>query len=111
MEQTQNKVSESGAGAPVRTLETSVSFITGSVLLVIALVVGGFYMMNSIETRDGMNEAKMMMEESAMGTSDELAAAEATAALTTQSSSDELGSIEADLSATDLDSLGAIDDI
>ena len=111
MEQAQNKVSENIVVAPKRTIDASVSFITGSVLLVIALVVGGFYMMNAIEMEGDMHEAKMMMEESAMGTSDELAAAEATAALTTQSSSDELGSIEADLSATDLDSLGAIDDI
>lgn len=99
-----------------RTMAASASFIAGSVLLIIALFVGGFYMMNAGVSDDAMPDAGIANTQPAVGSSDEIAATEsetaaATAAFTTQSSSDEMSSIEADLSATDMNSLGDIDQI
>ena len=112
MEQDKNN-----AVAATRTIDASVSFVAGSVLLVIALFIGAFYMMNS----DNMNVTMMPNQavsqgQMMQGTPEEIAATEsatiaATAALSTQGTSDELSAIEADLNATDLSSLGGVNQI
>lgn len=97
-------------GAPDRGF-SKISRVMGGTLLAIILIFGGWYLMNKDDM--GMMDDKMMAETTAPlpGSQEEIAASEATtaaatAALTTQGTSDELGSIEADLNATNMNSLG-----
>ncbi len=86
------------------------SLIVGAALLLVALGTAYWYM-NSMQMGPGMETTTMETTMPAPGTPEEIAAsaeqtAQVEAAMATQSSSDELGSIEADLIATDLESLG-----
>ena len=89
------------------------SLIIGGILLVLTVVIAGWFW-STMDARDDMGDMDGMMMETmapAPGTPEEVAASEAstveaTAALTTQGTSDELGSIEADLNATNMGSLG-----
>ena len=86
------------------------SLVVGGILIAFIAIVGLVYLTDS---QDNMMDMEMMKETMApaMGSPEEIAASEmatanATAALSAQGSSDELGAIEQDLNATDLNSLG-----
>ena len=99
---------------PERTLATSVSFIASAVLLIIAIAIGGFYILEKGKIDNaGMVNPQVAVTPADGGdvTSTIEETAVATAALATQGSSDELSSIESDLGATDLSSLEDIDQL
>jgi hypothetical protein len=103
MEPTQNP---SDAHVPA---SSHASLIVGGVLLLVAIG-GALWYMETMKS-PSMESSTMETTMPAPGTPEEIAAsAEQTAmveaAMATQSTSDELGSIEADLVATDLESLG-----
>lgn len=112
MEQDTNTTASMGS-APDRGF-SGASYVMGGALVVIMLIVGGWYLMNKDDMMMDMDMQGGMMAETTApvpGTAEEVAASEAatvaaTTALTTQGTSDELGAIEADLNATDLNSLG-----
>lgn len=92
-------------------------FMIGGIAVVAILAGLGWYMMQSINmpttevapavaTPEQQNPATTTTDQTATGTQDA-----ATAALSTQGTSDDLGSIDADLKATDLNSLNDINKI
>lgn len=113
MAQEQNITTEGVVTPQKRTLETSVAFIVSSVLLIIALFIGGMWMMGGDMgmTNDGAEKSESGMPNKAGSVATEAETVATVTELQTQGSSDELGSIEADLSATNLDSLDGIDQI
>jgi hypothetical protein len=108
MAQEQNTTPENTIVTPKRGLDASVSFIASSVLLIIALIVGGMYMMggNMGVTKDNAPVVSVPPVEKS-----EDSAVAATEALQKQGNSDELGDIEADLNATNLESLDGVNQI
>ena len=111
MEQDKNVATQS---TPQTTGGSQTSLVIGGVLVVIIVIFGGWYwsiMDDMGDMHEGEDEMMMETTAPAPGTPEEIAASEATTigattALGAQGTSDELGSIEADLSATDLNSLG-----
>lgn len=79
--------------------------LIGGVIVVILVMIGNWYLMNGNATPAPVvtNETQMMEMDAATSEAD---TAKVTAALKTQSSSDELSAIDADLSATDMNSIG-----
>ena len=90
---------------------SKISLVIGGILIVVIIIFGWWYW-SSMRGMDAMHE-QMMQETTAAvpGTPEEVAASESATlevatALSTQGTSDDLGSIEADLKATNLDTLG-----
>lgn len=77
--------------------------LIGSIIILIILIAGGFYLWNKEVAED-----EMMMEDGTMMVEDMMMEEDAqTEALESQSTSDETGAIEADLEATNMNELDA----
>lgn len=109
MQQNPASSPSSPAGAPMGNMETggekSMGPLIGSIIIVVILIAGGFYLWNKEMTEDEMaGEDNMMMDDS--GTT-MMEGDVKTKALETQNTSDETSAIEADLNATDLNNMDA----
>lgn len=99
-EGTQQAPTQEEASSSGQTPQKSMGPILGIVIIVILLVLGGFYFWGTqIKDKSQVQEAEI--------TAEDIANQEDTVLdnLNTQSASDEIGDIEADLDATDLESL------
>jgi uncharacterized protein HemX len=76
--------------------------IIGIIIIIVILVLGGLYFWGQKLSNNSADE-QMMAEQDAIAESQSISQ---TMELKTQGTSDDLSSIEADLNATDLDSLG-----
>ena len=100
-EGTQQAPTQEEASSSGQTQQKSMGPMLGIVIIVVLLVLGGFYFWGT-QIKD-----KSQVQENAEVTAEDIANQEDTALenLNTQSTSDEIDDIEADLDATDLESL------
>lgn len=112
MEQDQNTNTppvEQNSPFPAPKNTNKISLIVGGIVVILALFVLGYYLMQSsqapenIPQTEGVSNSETTAEAPAVDT--------ATAALEVQGTSDEVSAIDADLQATDLSSLGDVDNI
>jgi cytoskeletal protein RodZ len=94
--------------SPVVAENKSSGALIGTIIVIVILVVGGFYLWNT-RVQPKIEEKTVPPTEQPLGqqtTEDQASNADpATTALAAQSSSDETASIEADLNATDLNNM------
>lgn len=89
--------------------KSSAGPIIGSVIIILIIVLGGLYLYGDKVGLPSMNKGDEQIQEDAGPTADEISASvdQSTVSLGSQGATDAVDEIEADLSATDLNSLDA----